>query len=84
MIAKTKVTLIEFLHFPKRDTLARPEYAPIAGWQKWGTQLNKFAMLFAGVVSTLCKNTHLQKKNQKSAKIIPKIEEALVTQEVSR
>ena len=38
MIAKIKVTLIEFLLFAERETLAGPDYAPISGWQKWGTQ----------------------------------------------
>lgn len=38
MIAKIKVTLIEFLLFAERETLAGPDYAPVPGWQKWGTQ----------------------------------------------
>lgn len=38
MIAKIKVTLIEFLLFAERETLAGPDYAPLSGWQKWGTQ----------------------------------------------
>jgi hypothetical protein len=39
-----------------------------------------FSILFAGVVSTFVYNP--RKKNRKSAKIIPKIDEALITQEV--
>lgn len=38
MIAKIKVTLIEFLLFAEREALAGPDYAPVSGWQKWGTQ----------------------------------------------
>jgi putative transposase len=38
MVAKIKVTLIEFLLFSERESLAGPDYAPISGWQKWGTQ----------------------------------------------
>ncbi len=38
MIAKIKATLIEFLLFAERETLAGPDYAPVSGWQKWGTQ----------------------------------------------
>ncbi len=38
VIAKIKVTLIEFLLFAERETLAGADYAPVSGWQKWGTQ----------------------------------------------
>lgn len=38
MVAKIKVTLIEFLLFAERESLAGPDYAPIFGWQKWGAQ----------------------------------------------
>jgi transposase-like protein len=38
MIAKIKLTLIEFLLFAEREALAGPDYAPISGWKKWGTQ----------------------------------------------
>jgi len=38
MIAKIKVTLVEFLLFAERETFAGPDYAPVSGWQKWGTQ----------------------------------------------
>jgi hypothetical protein len=38
MIAKIKVSLIEFLLFAERESLAGPDYAPVSGWQKWGAQ----------------------------------------------
>lgn len=38
MIAKIKGTLVEFLLFAERETLAGPDYAPLPGWQKWGAQ----------------------------------------------
>jgi transposase-like protein len=38
IVAKIKLTLVEFLLFAEREALAGPDYAPIAGWQKWGTQ----------------------------------------------
>ena len=37
-IAKIKVSLIEFLLFAERESLAGPDYAPVPGWQKWGVQ----------------------------------------------
>src|SRR5690606_19817221 len=36
MVAKIKVTLVEFLLFSERESLAGPDYAPVSGWQKWG------------------------------------------------
>ena len=38
MVAKLKVTLVEFLLFAERESLAGPDYAPVPGWQKWGAQ----------------------------------------------
>jgi putative transposase len=38
VVAKIKVTLVEFLLCAERETLAGPDYAPILGWQKWGAQ----------------------------------------------
>jgi putative transposase len=38
MVAKIKVTLIEFLLFAEREAFAGPDYSPVPGWQKWGTQ----------------------------------------------
>ncbi len=38
MVAKIKVTLIEFLLFAEREALAGVDYAPVPGWQKWGAQ----------------------------------------------
>lgn len=38
MVAKIKVTLVQFLLFAERESLAGPDYAPVPGWQKWGTQ----------------------------------------------
>lgn len=44
-IAKIKVTLVEFLLFAEREAFAGPDYAPVPGWQKWGTQRGS---VFAG------------------------------------
>lgn len=38
IVAKIKITLVEFLLFAERESLAGPDYAPVSGWQKWGTQ----------------------------------------------
>ena len=37
-IGKIKVSLIEFLLFADRESIAGPDYASVPGWQKWGVQ----------------------------------------------
>jgi transposase-like protein len=37
-ISQIKVALAEFLLFSERESLAGPDYAPVPGWKKWGTQ----------------------------------------------
>lgn len=61
MIAKIKITLVEFLLFAERESLAGPDYAPISGWQKWGAQPGS---VYAGGKRIKIKKPRLRKEGR--------------------